>query len=150
MLWSGRQRRLRIDNIPTIKYSCNLIIAQDKLNDNDIEPSEPTDDSKSEEQKEYELNQYGPIDAENLRFIGNNEDRNQALLNTLHNETCNVCLEDFVEGENIKLLRCKHGFHDKCIKSWIVKRGKCPVCIRDVFLNDNDYMNDRHDQEYFY
>ena len=54
-------------------------------------------------------------------------------MNILHNETCNICLEDFKEGESIKLLRCKHGFHDKCIKIWIVKKGKCPVCIEMYF-----------------
>ena len=51
----------------------------------------------------------------------------------MHNETCYICLDDFVDGEGIRLLRCKHGFHDKCIESWIIEKGKCPICKRDAF-----------------
>ena len=75
------------------------------------------------------------INEENIHLISSTNAfiGNDLYQNLLHNDTCNVCLEDFIEGEEVKLLNCKHAFHEKCIKTWIIKKGKCPVCVRDVF-----------------
>eukprot|EP01084_Bolivina_argentea_P313383 542699_1 len=113
-LWAARQRRLRVDGIPTIHYSDKLIINH---------PCEEQEDQHSE-----------LIEAP---LIGNTNTENKSSV-VLHNETCNVCLEDFMEGEKIRVLRCKHGFHDKCIKSWIVNKGKCPVCRDKPFWNTDE------------
>ena len=43
--------------------------------------------------------------------------------------TCSICLEDFVEGEKISVLPCKHSFHYKCIVPWLgSKNSCCPIC----------------------
>lgn len=43
--------------------------------------------------------------------------------------TCSICLEDFVEGEKISVLPCKHAFHYKCIVPWLgSKNSYCPIC----------------------
>lgn len=41
-------------------------------------------------------------------------------------ETCVICLDDFVEGEKLRVLPCNHGYHQKCIDPWLlkVKRAK--------------------------
>lgn len=139
IIWMARQRRLRIDSIPTIKYSSDLIISQDKITQN--EENDGVDREIAAADIDFLHNQHG-LNEENMTLMETplmeSNQLNDIKLSLLHNETCNVCLEDFIEGESIKLLRCKHGFHDQCIKSWIVKKGKCPVCIRDVFLNDID------------
>mmetsp|Transcript_44851 Transcript_44851/g.72033 ORF Transcript_44851/g.72033 Transcript_44851/m.72033 type:complete len:425 (+) Transcript_44851:165-1439(+) len=44
------------------------------------------------------------------------------------NSTCVICLEDFKNGENIKVLPCKHGFHTQCIMPWFERSGDCPIC----------------------
>ncbi|KXN73999.1 hypothetical protein CONCODRAFT_23361, partial [Conidiobolus coronatus NRRL 28638] len=42
---------------------------------------------------------------------------------------CQVCLEDFLDKESVRLLSCSHGFHKDCIDKWLTKGcNKCPVC----------------------
>ena len=83
-------------------------------------------------------------------------------------ETCAICLDDYVEGEKIRILPCNHGmfqfdfvysvfdlccslgYHMKCIDPWLTKnRRVCPVCKAKVTLpgmvesEDSDSDNDR-------
>ena len=42
---------------------------------------------------------------------------------------CAICLEPLEAEEEVPIvLPCKHGFHPKCIKRWIVYKKSCPVC----------------------
>ena len=42
--------------------------------------------------------------------------------------TCAVCLEDYVDGEELRALVCGHQFHSACIDLWVTtKRACCPV-----------------------
>ncbi|PKU67873.1 RING-H2 finger protein ATL45 [Dendrobium catenatum] len=44
-------------------------------------------------------------------------------------QMCAVCLSEFADGENIRLLpECKHYFHVKCIDKWLQSHSSCPVC----------------------
>lgn len=44
------------------------------------------------------------------------------------NKDCSICLKGFTKGEVIRLLNCKHIFHDGCIIPWLEKRSCCPNC----------------------
>ncbi|KAG6702970.1 hypothetical protein I3842_07G062000 [Carya illinoinensis] len=49
------------------------------------------------------------------------------------NETCAICLEDYKDGEILKVLPCRHEFHSSCVNSWLTKSGTfCPVCKHDL------------------
>ncbi|KAL2349033.1 hypothetical protein Fmac_003033 [Flemingia macrophylla] len=47
---------------------------------------------------------------------------------------CAVCLCKFVVGEEIRVLRCKHLFHRKCLDAWVGLRIAitCPLCREPV------------------
>ncbi|XP_051135067.1 receptor homology region, transmembrane domain- and RING domain-containing protein 1 isoform X4 [Andrographis paniculata] len=48
-------------------------------------------------------------------------------------ETCAICLEDYKDRENLKLLPCNHVFHATCVNSWLTKWATfCPVCKHDA------------------
>ena len=53
------------------------------------------------------------------------------------NSVCTICLEDFMEGEEVVLCPCKHCYHQHCIKDWLRMKNSCPMCkltIRRSFL----------------
>jgi len=48
-------------------------------------------------------------------------------------EECALCMELFVEADEVRVLRCRHYFHTKCIDQWLVvtqksKPRSCPLC----------------------
>jgi Ring finger domain/Zn-finger in Ran binding protein and others len=45
---------------------------------------------------------------------------------------CNICLEDFEQGDQRKTLPCLHGFHAQCADTWLRSKGMCPVCKNKI------------------
>ncbi|KAL7587730.1 hypothetical protein Lser_V15G39594 [Lactuca serriola] len=42
---------------------------------------------------------------------------------------CTICLEDFVDGQNVRVLpHCSHEFHVGCIDKWFESHSSCPNC----------------------
>ncbi len=50
-------------------------------------------------------------------------DRTSGNLNT-----CQICLEDYIENDDIRILPCIHSFHMDCIDTWLIQKSVCPVC----------------------
>lgn len=46
--------------------------------------------------------------------------------------SCVICMETFVEGDEIRRLPCLHIFHKDCIDRWLGRVGSCPVCKHRV------------------
>ncbi|KAK6924499.1 PA domain [Dillenia turbinata] len=58
-------------------------------------------------------------------------------------ETCAICLEDYRDGECLRVLPCQHEFHAGCVDSWLTKWSTfCPVCKHDISM-DRDVMEHR-------
>lgn len=54
-----------------------------------------------------------------------------------HNSECNICMEEYVQGDRLTKLDCKHVFHTTCIENWLCKeRVTCPVCRKDMRETD--------------
>lgn len=58
-------------------------------------------------------------------------------------EMCTVCLEEFVPGEQLRVLPCLHRFHPNCIDCWVQSRAvggrgklscKCPNCNQAIVV----------------
>ncbi|CAL5187870.1 unnamed protein product [Lathyrus oleraceus] len=54
------------------------------------------------------------------------------------NETCTICQEDYVEGETIGRLDCRHIYHLECIKQWLLLKNVCPICKKTALKVDED------------
>lgn len=46
---------------------------------------------------------------------------------------CNICLESITN--NVRKLKCGHGFHHHCINTWFERKNECPCCRRKVLIN---------------
>ena len=45
---------------------------------------------------------------------------------------CPICLDDYNDTSNVRILRCSHVFHVDCIDHWLTECSyKCPVCRDD-------------------
>ncbi|KAL6853763.1 hypothetical protein ACP4OV_019792 [Aristida adscensionis] len=48
-------------------------------------------------------------------------------------DVCAICLGEFADGEKVRVLpRCAHGFHVRCVDTWLVSHGSCPTCRGSV------------------
>lgn len=46
--------------------------------------------------------------------------------------TCIICLQDYVEGSEIRVLSCGHHFHKDCADQWFKIQATCPLCVRSI------------------
>jgi len=46
---------------------------------------------------------------------------------------CAICLDEFENKEKVRVLPCKHRFHEACLLPWLTERhASCPLCKMDV------------------
>ncbi|EGF82156.1 hypothetical protein BATDEDRAFT_86907 [Batrachochytrium dendrobatidis JAM81] len=57
-------------------------------------------------------------------------------------DCCAICLDDFVVGNQVRELPCRHLFHDMCIDPWLLKHNRlCPICKRDVLVSSTNTVS---------
>ncbi|XP_077457250.1 LOW QUALITY PROTEIN: RING finger protein 215 [Stigmatopora argus] len=52
-----------------------------------------------------------------------------------HEETadnCAVCLEAYRPNQRLRVLPCRHEYHQECVDPWLLLRHTCPLCKRSI------------------
>jgi hypothetical protein len=80
---------------------------------------------------------------------GNHQDQSQ--------EHCVICIEQFQDGDRLRVLPCEHRFHTSCIDKWLSGSyshedcftGLCPTCKKkpniDILSNSSSFEVDEDD-----
>jgi len=52
-----------------------------------------------------------------------------AIVSEIEGE-CVICCDGIKKGEKVMILNCsgKHYFHEDCIKKWLKRKIRCPIC----------------------
>ncbi|KAF5386110.1 hypothetical protein D9615_002250 [Tricholomella constricta] len=67
-------------------------------------------------------------------------DRTDVVPASMGRETCPICIMDFEEGDDLRLLPCegKHRFHQSCVDPWLLElSSSCPICREDFLALEN-------------
>ncbi|XP_065429355.1 E3 ubiquitin-protein ligase RNF43 isoform X1 [Chrysemys picta bellii] len=45
---------------------------------------------------------------------------------------CAICLEEFSEGQELRIISCSHEFHRECVDPWLQQHHTCPLCMFNI------------------
>jgi len=48
---------------------------------------------------------------------------------------CAICLEKYIDGEELRVIPCTHRFHRKCVDPWLLQHHTCPHCRHNIIGN---------------
>ncbi|XP_071078295.1 E3 ubiquitin-protein ligase RLIM-like [Desmodus rotundus] len=54
-----------------------------------------------------------------------------SVKNDILNE-CSICITEYREGSQLRILPCSHEFHVRCIDRWLSDNSTCPICRQNV------------------
>ena len=68
------------------------------------------------------------ITAEGVEPSAEPKEETNDISKTDNGLACSVCTDDFVKGQDIRVLPCQHKFHPECIDPWLLNvSGTCPL-----------------------
>lgn len=89
-----------------------------------------SDDKKNKNEEAPSLNRVIPCNAYTCELEENSLQKNIVDEEVKNFGECCVCLEPL--QKNLYAMPCAHLFHENCIREWLKKHTKCPICEESV------------------
>ena len=130
--------RAVLDTLPIVPFGANR---EDREKPPDIEMHDQITNASVESPQPRPATKEGPPVATEGGLVGiassapidqpagsREEPDEPATQPDLDLNQCPVCLEDFEEGQEVRVLPCHHNFHPDCIDPWLLNvSGSCPM-----------------------
>jgi len=94
------------------RYRVQAEVYPEELHSEHVQPQEDDRPERQYRQTVVMAFQKAPVDKEGIL------------------SDCAICLEPFLEGEQVRTLPCRHLYHTTCVDPWLAKKLQCPVCKR--------------------
>jgi len=57
---------------------------------------------------------------------------------------CAICLCEYSNEEELRILNCRHHFHKECVTDWLMLNRLCPFCKVDIETKPLDVVLEEH------
>eukprot|EP00039_Didymoeca_costata_P027255 m.17992 g.17992 ORF g.17992 m.17992 type:complete len:176 (-) comp6161_c0_seq2:247-774(-) len=51
-----------------------------------------------------------------------------AMRQSVEAAECTICMEEYLDGQDIRFLPCLHMYHKTCVDDWLMRNFNCPLC----------------------
>ncbi|EJW05172.1 hypothetical protein EDEG_00738 [Edhazardia aedis USNM 41457] len=107
----------------------------EKNKDNNIDNSSSDNNSSTSSTSDINNDNFtNNNDSNSESFINsaNKKDQKKCTCDKIPNE-CSVCLEKFLPKDKIRIFKCNHIFHSRCVDKWLTDfTAQCPICRKPV------------------
>ncbi|XP_061596115.1 E3 ubiquitin-protein ligase RNF43 isoform X1 [Cololabis saira] len=56
---------------------------------------------------------------------------------------CAICLEEFQDGQHLRIISCAHEFHKDCVDPWLLQHRTCPLCMHNIMGTERQPQRSR-------